>query len=255
MIERENVIRLARFLGSLGVYLLVGWEASALEKEEPFCPTCTYDKAYAAAAVYGSDPARGIILHLHDCQGLSVDKGWQREWVDYLILNGFVVVAIDSFADVRPPNAACPKDPWRYIYDKVTIYTFRKHQAENAIKGIREKYPGQKIFIWGHSEGGVTAQLMAAKTDGVISTGAPCSTEWLEGLAQTPLLVIQGTDDVLLQETKKNVLYGSLDERCKAHMTEPKWEWLTVKGMGHAAELSRKNVKRRIKKFLGIPNG
>jgi hypothetical protein len=38
-------------------------------------------------------------------------------------------------------------------------------------------------------------------------------------------------------------------------MTEPKWEWLTVEGMGHAAELSQKDVKRRIAKFLGIPHG
>ena len=242
------------FMLALGVLLLAAGQTTQLSAAEPSCADCTYTKAYDAAEVYGVNPTRGIILHLHDCRGLDVDSGWQREWLDYLNLSGFVVVAIDSFADVRPLPVACPKDPWLYLYRKVLIYRARVGQADYAAMKIREKYPGQRIFVWGHSEGGVTAQLMTAEIDGLISTGAPCSTEWLEGIAQIPLLVIQGTGDAILQEAKEGGLYRSLDDRCKINMTEPKWEWLTVEGMGHAAELSQKDVKRRITKFLGIPH-
>ncbi len=56
------------------------------------CSDCTHTKAYDAAEVYGTNPNRGVVLHLHDCRGLNIDKGWQREWLDYLKLNGFVVI-------------------------------------------------------------------------------------------------------------------------------------------------------------------
>ena len=144
------------------------------------CSDCTHTKAYDAAEVYGTNPNRGVVLHLHDCRGLNIDKGWQREWLDYLKLNGFVVIAIDSFADVRPQPLACKKDQWRYLFTKAVTYSVRKQQAEYAVKKIREKYPGQRIFVWGHGEGGVTAQLVGEEIDGVISTGASCSTEWLD---------------------------------------------------------------------------
>lgn len=255
MLDRAKGKRVAVFLFSLGVFLLAGGQTSRLTAMETSCSDCTHTKAYDAAEVYGTNPNRGVVLHLHDCRGLNIDKGWQREWLDYLKLNGFVVIAIDSFADVRPQPLACKKDPWLNLYTKVLTYSVRKRQAEYAVKKIREKYPGQRIFVWGHGEGGVTAQLVGEEIDGVISTGASCSTEWLEGIAQTPLLVIQGTDDANLQDTKKSLLYDSLDDRCKIHMDQPKWEWLTVEGMGHAAELSRKDVKRRITKFLGIAHG
>jgi hypothetical protein len=99
----------------------------------------------------------------------------------------------------------------------------------------------------------VTAQTMTADIDGVISTGTPCPDEWLEGIAQTPLIIIQGTNDEYLHEAKTNPLYDSLDDRCKMLMNQPNWEWLTVEGMGHPAELSRMDVKARISQFLGIP--
>lgn len=245
-----------KLLMSLGMLLLAGGQTTQLSATEPgyFTPSSTtHTKAYAVADVYGTNPTLGIVLHLHDCRGLEADKGWQREWLDYLKLNGFVVIAIDSLADMRPPPVACSGDPWN-THAKSLIYSVRAQQAEYAVKMIRKKHPGKKVFVWGHGEGGVTAQIMKAKIDGVISTGTPCPDIWLEGVAQTPLIIIQGTNDATLQESKKNPLYGSLDGRCKMLMTQPKWEWLTVEGMGHAAELSRKDVKRRITKFLGIPH-
>jgi len=210
-----------------------------------------YDKAYSAAKVYGNKPSRGVILHLHDCGGLHSDKGWQREWVDYFTVSGFLVIAIDSFADVRPPPVACPGTPWNYARN--LIYTLRTRQAQHAVTMIRKKYSGRTVFVWGHGEGGVTAQTMTAKLDGVISTGTPCPDEWLEGNSETPIIIIQGTDDEYLSEAKNNPLYGSLDDRCKMLMNQPNWEWLTVKGMGHAAELWREDVRARVAKFLAIP--
>ena len=106
----------------------------------------------------------------------------------------------------------------------------------------------------GHGEGGVTAQTMTANINGVISTGTPCPDEWLEGIAQTPMIIIQGTGDEYLREAKNSPLYGSLEDRCKMLMNQPNWEWLTVEGMGHPAELSRADVKARISQFLKITN-
>jgi len=246
---------------SVGMLLLTGGQTTRLSAADKgyfdpsFCSDCTHTKAYAAADVYGTNPTLGIVLLLRDCRDLDADKGWQREWLDYLNLNGFVVIAIDSFADVRPPPVECSGDPWpNESPAKSVVYPVRARQAEYAVKMIRKKYPEKKVFVWGHGEGGVTAQIMNVKIDGIISTGTPCPDEWLVGIAQTPLIIIQGTNDGTLQETKKNPLYGSLEGRCKMLMTQPKWEWLTVEGMGHAVELSGKDIKRRIAKFLGIPH-
>ena len=235
----------------LAILLLAVSNITQMATAEPTCEDCTHDKAYSAAKIYGTKPTRGIILHLHGCAGLRAGQGWQREWVDYFTFHGFLVIAIDSFADVRPPPAACPGNPW--VYEKNLIYTLRTRQAQYAVTMIRTKYPAQEIFVWGHGEGGVTAQTMTADIDGVISTGTPCPDEWLEGIAQTPLIIIQGTNDEYLREAKNNPLYDSLDDRCKMLMNQPNWEWLTVEGMGHPAELSRMDVKARISQFLGIP--
>ncbi|MCH7936361.1 MAG: hypothetical protein IH994_04620 [Proteobacteria bacterium] len=217
------------------------------------CSTCTHTNAYNTAKVFGNNPTRGIVLHVHGCSGLYIDNGgWQTDWLNFLTNNGFVVVAPDSFADIRPPKD-CPEGLYRPHDRKSLIYALRIRQAEYAVRQIREKFPGHKVIVWGHSEGGVSAPMLNANIDGVISTGAPCPDEWLEGIAETPLLMIQGTADPYLQGYKKHPLYGSLEGRCKLLLTQPKWEWLTVDGMGHAAELWQKNVKLRISKFLGIP--
>ena len=141
----------------LMVLLLVVFQIARMVAAESTCEGCTHDKAYSAAQVYGTKPTRGVILHLHECDGLRVDQGWQREWVDYLTLHGFLIIAIDSFADVRPPPVACPGNPW--VYAKNLIYTLRTRQAQHArlllpLQGLPNS-ERKKCFVSRPGEGNV----------------------------------------------------------------------------------------------------
>ncbi|MDD9878033.1 MAG: hypothetical protein OXR84_11395 [Magnetovibrio sp.] len=236
-----------------GLGMLMMAAAAPPVSAESNCEGCTHTQAFETARVHGGQPQRGVILHLHGCGGLELGAGgWQKAWLDYLTGQGFTVVTPDSFADVRPP-AACPgRGAWTPT-SKNLIFSHRIQQTEYAVEQLRKKYPGRPLYLWGHAEGGRAATMITADIDGIISTGAACPDEWLDGIADTPLLVIQGTDDPHLQEAKNNPLYGSLEGRCQMQMTEPKWEWLIVKGMKHAAPLASPGVKARVAKFLGLP--
>jgi len=230
---------------------LVGCQTTQTADEEA-CSNCTYTRAYDTAKVFGDNSDRGVVVHFHGCNGLYIDNGgWQTQWVRYLNENGFIVIAPDSFADVRPPEA-CPGNPTRTEDRKATIYHVRTRQMDFALKQIRLKYPGKKIYVWGHSEGGALMRALTERVDGVITTGFACPGERSNYLEASPYLAIMGTDDPVIEGSKKNPLYEGLEGRCQAYMSEPNWSWLVVQGMGHPAEIWRKGVKEHLSKFLGI---
>jgi len=236
----------------IGLVVMAGLAAPGAGAEES-CAECTHTRAYDTARSFGAEPKRGIILHLHACGGLDLASGgWQAAWLDYLTASGFLVIAMDSFADKRPP-AVCPGNEKATPTLKNLIFSHRIQQIEYAVKKIREHHPGRPLFLWGHAEGGRAATMITADIDGIVSTGAACPDEWLDGIADKPLLVIQGNDDPNLQGAKANPLYGSLEGRCQMQMTDPKWQWLIVDGMREAAALERDAIKARLAKFLGIP--
>jgi poly(3-hydroxybutyrate) depolymerase len=241
--------RVMRLLLLLALVVLLGCQTTSTSTDDT-CANCTHTKAYEVAATYGDNAPKGVVVHLHGCGGLYVNNGeWQTDWVNFLNGNGFIVVAPDSFADIRPLSA-CPNEAGRTDDRKSMIYALRERQSEYAVQKVRAKYPKKKIIVWGHSEGGALIHRMNVEADAFISTGTNCPTERSSTLEASPYFAIVGTNDKYLQHQKNNPLFDGFNDRCKAYMTEPNWEWLVVDGMGHSAELWRQNVERRLSKFL-----
>ena len=156
-------------------------------KYDAQCSECTYRNAYDKAAEYGETTGRGVILHLHGCDGLYVSSSWQAGWLHFLTQKGFLVVAPDSFQDVRPAEM-CPGAAFRTDELKYAVYAVRIKQTHYAIDKIRERYPNKKLYLWGHSEGAVLIRKIDRKVDGAFSTGASCADDWIQLSEDIPYL-------------------------------------------------------------------
>src|SRR5262249_30046498 len=113
-------------------------------------------------------PKSGVLVHLHGCDGLIVN-GRLKSWMSYFEKLGYKVIAPNSFADKRPPVSCKPPFP-----DKSIIYSIRIAQTKRVLEQVRQQYPGSRIYVWGHSEGGGVANLIDEKLDGIITTGYQC---------------------------------------------------------------------------------
>lgn len=216
------------------------------------CATQSFENAYRRALVYGDTPRKGIILFLHGCSGHSDGRlfAWEQSWVDYLTSEGFLFVAPDSFADPRPPQSC--KSPYQR---KAEIYDIRVRQAQRALQQLRLKYPGTKIFVWGHSEGAGVVNRLDEKVDGVITTGYECGiggTRRTQVRDDVPFLAIIGTSDSYVQEALLYAAADSVRELCERVFRSPKWEFVILEGMGHSAPIYYPQVKERVDKFLGL---
>ena len=215
------------------------------------CVTTTVDKSYEEAEIYGPERYDGVVLHLHGCAGLLL-FGHNWDFAQFMIDRGFLFVAPDSFADPRPPSG-CPKvvkggtsgTISRATWDHIA--RIRLEQAKHAIASIRADYPGQKIVVWGHSEGGNTAHQLEAHVDGVITTGQSCGFRnygWTRVPENVPLLAIMGDSDPYL------AWHGHLESMCKRLFKSPKWKFMIVEGAGHKPWIRRKAVWKAVDEFL-----
>ncbi len=207
------------------------------------------DPSLAEARVFGSrDPERGVVLHLHGCDGIRGDP-WIRDWARFFAARGYFIVAPDSFAeDERPPLSCQPPFP-----NKTEIYKLRYAQTKLAIAKIRERFPGKHILIWGHSEGGAVANTIDIPVEGIITTGYQCGYR-LSGRTrvseETPLLAIIGTRDPYVINAIRRSRFSTIHENCERAQISPQWSYLKVQGMGHEAPLSLGGIEARVTQFL-----
>lgn len=215
------------------------------------CVTTTFDKSYEQAQVYGPEKHEGVVLYLHGCGGLDLG-GEIWSWAQFMIDQGMLFVAPDSFADPRPPSG-CPKVSKGSTSATITrgtrnqIANVRLQQAKHAVARIRADYPGHKIVVWGHSEGGNTANQMDAHVDGVITTGQSCGFRnygWTKIREDVPLLAIMGGNDPYL------AWHGNLEGLCKRLFKSPKWKYLIVEGEGHRPPVRNRAVRQAVLELL-----
>ncbi len=204
--------------------------------------------------VHPDGEAVGTIIFLHGCSGL-LEGGWQYSWESFYSAGGYRVISPDSFADSRDPSFCSTKDKWPTIeedYRRSRNLKFRIAQTRRTIELVRRIFPKQPIYIHGHSEGGLVAQLLNESVGGIIVTGASCGL-WDSRISRTtakvPTLLIVGTKDpfVLAAETAK-----SLSRHCKGVTGAGPMTVVSVEGMGHYAAVWWPKVAQAVGKFLKI---
>jgi len=220
---------------------------------DPAFGSSALDKAYISKV----KPSKGILIHLHGCDGLHV-KGWIKEWIKHFEKSGYKVFAPDSFAEKRPP-AQCGANYSR----KGEVFRIRSRQFSDALAYIRNKYPNQKVFVWGYSEGGQLLQKLSIGTDeisGALVTGHSCGSGrparvYLSG--RTPLLVLNGSeanDPFLKLELKYKGAY-SIRSLCEKTLGSQKWKWISFDDYGHVLPIWDRKVREAVNSIIPIKLG
>lgn len=194
---------------------------------------------------------RGTLLLLHGCNHLTGIGGWVGSLVDFYRASGFRVIMPDSFAEPRDPET-CGAPGENGIDRQTRILKLRVAQTLRTLATIRKQYPGEPIYVHGHSEGGYIAQALGEKLDGIIVTGSPCgfgfsSAYWVaEG---TPLLFIAGTKDPLIFKARNA---KELTAYCKTMRGKGVLKAVSVPGMGHSSAIWWPGVRDAVSAFLKV---
>jgi hypothetical protein len=173
--------------------------------------------------------------------------------VNYYRAAGFRVIMPNSFADVRDP-ATCGVQKELVGFERQTRnLKLRVAQTLRTVAGIRRKYPGEALYLHGHSEGGWVAQALGEKLDGIILTGTVCG--FGDSLAYAaakgvPILHIAGTKDHAFTEATSAKAF---ERYCQRVTGVGKVTRVAVAGMDHYAAIWWPEVQNAIDKFLKIP--
>ncbi len=194
--------------------------------------------------------ARGIMILLHGCNRVKMG-GWWIAWVNYYRSSGFRVILPDSFAEARDEETC--GNPGEAGIDKQTrILKLRIAQTRRTLDIVRKQFPGEPIYLHGHSEGGVVAQALGEEVAGIIVTGASCgvgNSKAYWTASDVPVLVIAGTNDPY-------VLNGNDAEEfaayCKNVVGPGKLTAVSVREMGHLAAIWWPQVNKAIARFLNV---
>jgi len=196
---------------------------------------------------------RGTMLLLHGCNGADFSNGWQMAWVNYYRAQGFRVIMPNSFADVRDPDS-CPPLSENGVDKQTRNLKLRVAQTLRTLSGIRKKYPGEPLYLHGHSEGGAVAQALGEKVDGIIVTGATCGfgySDFYHVGKGVPVLVIAGTKDPWFTQAKDA---KGLAQFCRNIIGDGPMTLVSVAGMDHYAAIWWPPVEAAISKFLKVPS-
>lgn len=227
------------------VRLLVAGLFLGLSTSGTHAENITLSKGYVS-----SEPPRfGILLHLHGCDGLF-NRGRTAVWIAYLEKVGFKVFAPNSFAEKRPDKSCKPP-----FSNKHEIFSIRIAQAKRVLKQLREQYPGARIFVWGHSEGGGVANLIDEKLAGVITTGYHCgyrNTTATKIRPDVPILAFMDSDDDYIKTDLKFTKFSSVAALCESVLANRKnAAWHDLRGGGHLMSIFDDRVTPKVDKFLG----
>jgi pimeloyl-ACP methyl ester carboxylesterase len=202
--------------------------------------------------IHPDGTAIGTIIFLHGCNGLGT-SGWQLAWESFYTAAGYRVISPDSFADIRDPVFCSTPGRWPNNEDNNRLsrnIKYRIAQTRRTINLVRRVFPEKPIYVHGHSEGGLVAQLLDEKIGGVIVTGATCGL-WGSRLSRTPpkvpTLVIVGTKDAFVPEGKTA---KSLARHCVGVAGAGPMTVVSVEGMGHYAAVWWPKVAQAVGKFL-----
>jgi len=195
-------------------------------------------------------PARGVVLYVHGCDGLS----WKERteiWGSYFNALRFIFFAPDSFAEPRP-SAVCGEVSRTRTRDQTVIYKLRIAQTLRNIAELKKKYPGLPIYVWGHSEGGIIVKYLNVEVAGIISSGEECDAGGLKIAvpASVPMLYLFGESDPFV-EGRKLPLRDNEMQKCRNYVRSKKVKIEIIKNSRHDIWPWRPVVARAISEFIG----
>ena len=197
-------------------------------------------------------PANGIVLYLHGCDG-SFNTSPAVDWYDWLERSGFKVFAPNSFAETRPPVSCSAPYP-----DKDKIFAIRFTQTARVLERLMQEYSGNRIFVWGHSEGAGVANMLPQRVAGILTTGYPCGfkrspTTFIH--SDVPILVIMGSErfDYYLLEAHLASGYATLNDLCAdTFQAHTRASWKQILSLGHAPYPGNLELFSAVNEFFGI---
>jgi pimeloyl-ACP methyl ester carboxylesterase len=192
---------------------------------------------------------RGVMVMLHGCNNAPL-VGWEYSWINYYRASGFRVVVPNSFAEARDPET-CGLDEER-IDQQTRNIKLRIAQTRRTLINLRKQYPGEPIYIHGHSEGGFVAQALGEKVSGIIVTGAPCGFGFAGAYLtapNVPILIIVGVKDPYVPGISNAKQLASV---CAKVRGAGKLKPVLTPGVGHFAALWWPNVAEEVAAFLKI---
>jgi hypothetical protein len=199
---------------------------------------------------YAGTPAKGIVLHLHGCDGLGWDK-YSEVWGAYFNALGFSFFAPNSLVEARPA-AICGWAPPARARDQNSIIKLRIAQAQRTIAGLKKEYPGLPIFVWGHSEGSVVVRYLEAEVAGVILSGASCSADGLRiaAPASVSVLFMLGDSDPYVGGFKFPIT-AKAAQKCRKFTRSKNTKIVVVKNSKHEYWPWRPEIAKAMSEFIG----
>jgi hypothetical protein len=174
-------------------------------------------------------------------------------WVNYYRAQGFRVIMPNSFAEVRESDS-CPPLGEDAVDKQTRNLKLRVAQTLRTIAGIKKKYPGENLYLHGHSEGGAVAQALGVAVDGIIVTGATCGfgySDFYHVGKGVPVLVIVGTRDSWFTQAKTA---KGLTQFCRQVSGNGPMTLVSISGMDHYAAIWWPAVEAAIGRFLKSPS-
>lgn len=229
--------------------------SSARAADEPVPPLLAAETTLNSGAFISANaPEKGILLYLHGCDGLG-RVGWVQAWYRYFEGAGFKVVAPNSFAEPRPA-ASCKTAP--PFPNQAEINSLRVKQTLRVTELLQQAYPGQPIYVWGHSEGASLSYLLPARYAGIIATGHVCGHRAMATILvakDVPLLALMGSDaeDIYLGMNIRAGGHGSLSALCARVLERnPAWRWVQFPDLAHFIPIWHPGVLTEVGRFMGL---
>jgi dienelactone hydrolase len=189
-----------------------------------------------------------VLIYLHGCAGLNDDA---REWARIIKNYGFIVVQPDSFAIPGRRSNCDPKNQQAKVIEGFDSFRLRNAELRQARDELfKLKWlDKQKIFLMGHSEGGMT--VSRTPVDGfkaVISSGYQCR-EQLE--------IKHGNAPFLFLNWENDPWYRSRAQKQNSHICQQhadrrqKTKQIIISGEGHTTSGS-KEAHIAVQEFLNL---
>jgi dienelactone hydrolase len=189
-----------------------------------------------------------VLIYFHGCAGLNDDA---REWARIIKNFGFIVVQPDSFAIPGRRSNCDPKSQQAKViegFDSFRLRNAELHQARDELHKLKW-LDKQKIFLMGHSEGGMT--VSRTPVDGfraVISSGYQCRERLEVKHGDAPFLFLNWENDPWYRSrAQKQNSYI-----CQQHADRrQKTKQIIISGEGHATSRS-KEAHMAVQEFLNL---
>ncbi|MGB9141172.1 MAG: hypothetical protein WCB71_03120 [Aestuariivirga sp.] len=199
---------------------------------------------------YRGLPLNGVVLHVHGCNGLGWDK-YAEVWGAYFNALGYSFYAPDSFAESRPAEL-CGEIPPARAKDATMIMKLRIAQTQRTIAGLKQKYPGTPIYVWGHSEGAAVVKLLNVEVAGIVTSGDECDVggSRTAAPASVPVLFMFGDNDPNIEGFKLPLTDKKM-QKCRNFVRNKKTRLVIVKNSKHEYWPWRPEIAKAMSQFIG----